>query len=78
MQSNRISRYQWQESTAPSVAVAAPESFIVCPGCMTSATSGWSWQQEVFRIAYEVARAKQAALARAAAFDQHRLFSNWN
>lgn len=80
MQTNRIARFQWQDSTEPSVAVAAPEAFVVCPGCMAPAAMvGWTWQQEVFRIAYETARTKHAAMTRvAAASDYHRLFSNWN
>lgn len=81
MHTNRISRFQWQDSTDQSVAVATPEAFAVCPSCMVPAMAmaGWTWQQEVFRIAYEVARANHAAMTRAAATsDYHRLFSNWN
>jgi hypothetical protein len=80
MHTNRITRFQWQESPDPSVAIVAPEAFVVCPGSMVPAMAmaGWTWQQEVFRIAYEVARAKHAAMTRAAASDYHRLFSNWN
>jgi len=80
MQTNRISRFQWQKPTESSVAVqTAPETFVVCPACMVPATTGWTWQQEVFRIAYEAAQANHAAREHAATTtSHHRLFSNWN
>lgn len=74
---NRFARQQWQESAAsPSVAVATPEGFVVCPSCMVSmiATQAWTLQQEIFRIAYELAKASRAATPDY----QQRLFSNWN
>ena len=82
MQTNRISRHFWEESASSSVAVAAPEAFVVCQGCSSNmgVAMGWGWQQEVFRLAYELARANRAAqMQAAAAYDyHHRLFSNWN
>jgi hypothetical protein len=74
---NRISRHQWQESAPQPVAVMAPQGFVVCPTTILSgaAATGWTWHQEIFRIAYEVARASRAA---ASADYHHRLFSNWN
>lgn len=76
MQTNRIARFQWQDPTESSVAVAAPEAFVACPACMM-AMMGWTWQQEVFRMAYESAQANRAARARHADYI-NRLFSNWN
>jgi hypothetical protein len=80
MQTNRISRFSWQETTSQPVAVMAPQGFVACPTTMLSGTAaaGWTWQQEIFCIAYAAARANHAAMARAAASDYHRLFSNWN
>jgi hypothetical protein len=84
MSVNRFARQQWQKSASPSVAVAAPEGFVVCPSCMVSgfAAQAWAWHQEIFRIAYEFARASRAAAefaSRATTPDyQQRLFSNWN
>jgi hypothetical protein len=76
MSVNRIFRHRRQESASPSVAVAAPQSFVVCSGfqAVGPASPGWTWQQEVFRIAYEAARANRAA----ASDYRNRLFSNWN
>jgi hypothetical protein len=80
MQTNRISPRFWEESA--SVAVAAPEGFVICQGCMGNmvAATGWTLQQEVFRMAYEVARANREAMTRAVAYHDyhHRFFSNWN
>jgi hypothetical protein len=38
------------------------------------AVSGWTWHQEIFRIAYEIARANNVS----ASNYLHRFFSNWN
>jgi hypothetical protein len=75
---NRISRLRWRESTSEPAAVAAPQSFVVCPGLVAAgfASPGWTWQNELFRIAYENAQANRAALSRSSYDD--RLFSNWN
>jgi len=63
MSINRFARQQWQESTSSSVAVAAPEGFVACPSCMVSGgiAQVLAWQQEIFRIAYELAKASRAA-----------------
>ena len=77
MPNNRISGHQWQESATQPVAVMAPQGFVVCPNipALGGLAFGWAWHQEIFRIAYEVARANRAA----ASADYHRrLFSNWN
>jgi hypothetical protein len=73
---NRISRIgRWQESSSQSVAVMAPQGFVVCSGVSFSGgSSGWSWQQELFRLAYELARANRAMRLEY----HHRFFSNWN
>jgi hypothetical protein len=84
MSVNRFAQQQWQESASQSVAVAAPEGFMVCPSCMVSGIAAQvvAWQQEIFRIAFELARASRAAaeLANRATTPayQQRLFSNWN
>jgi hypothetical protein len=54
----------------------APQGFVVWPGFQPSggAFPAWTWQQEIFRIAFEIAQASRAA----AYDDRYRLFSNWN
>lgn len=79
---NRFSGHQWHESETRPVAAGTPQGFVVCPGLMVpgGAAHGWTWQQEVFRMAYEIARAREIARASLAAASDypHRLFSNWN
>jgi hypothetical protein len=83
MRVNRISRLRWNESVSAPVAVitpqnAAPQSFIVsqCLFAGGGGNTGWTWQSEVFRIAYETALANRATASRLSYAD--RLFSNWN
>ena len=76
MDRNRVSRYPWQRAAAEPAAVFAPPGFVACPGPTIPPTAAplWMWQQEIFRRAYEAARAKQMATLPF----HHRLFSNWN
>jgi hypothetical protein len=73
---NRVSRYTAQQSATAPVTVMAPPGFVVCPAPIIplAAALSWTWQQEVFRRAYEAARAKQMVTLPF----YHRLFSNWN
>jgi hypothetical protein len=83
MRINRISRLRWHESTSEPVAIMdppnpAPQSFVVsqCLFAGGGGVAGWTWQNEVFRIAYETARADRASVSKSSYAD--RLFSNWN
>jgi hypothetical protein len=83
MRVNRISRLRWDESTSEPAAVvappiAAPQNFVVsqCLFAGGGGIAGWTWQNEVFRIAYENARANQEAASRS--IYANRLFSIWN
>jgi hypothetical protein len=73
---NRISRFSWSEAAVEVVAAAAQPGFVVCPSAIipVAPSPQGTWQQEVFRRAYEAARAMQTA----AIPYHHRLFSNWN
>ena len=80
MAANRIHRFQSVaqrfSTAAPKAAATAmkaasiPQGFVVCPPAMTPAVA---WQQEIYRLAYERAKA-------AAEVPRHyrRLFSVWN
>jgi hypothetical protein len=73
MPANRISRYRSPASGASSPSGSAapiPSGFVVCPPQVAMAQP---WQQEIYRLAYERARA-------AVEVPQHYrlLFSCWN
>jgi hypothetical protein len=71
---NRISRLQWQTKSTQQTATSVPEGFVACPACAAFGFAmgmAAAWQQEVFRIAYDNAKARFSSPF------QH-LFSNWN
>jgi hypothetical protein len=74
---NRISRLSWQAQSAQQTPASTSESFVACPACAAfgyamGMAASWVQQQELFRIAYDNAKAQFAAPS------FYRLFSNWN
>jgi hypothetical protein len=77
MPAHRFSRFEWQLSRPQTATTENQPSFVTCSNMLlaAAASQGWTWQQEVFRMAYELARANQAI---SSADYRNRLFLNWN
>ena len=72
---NRMREYrQIHQAMAEPATVVAPHGFVACPvyGAFGMAGEQWAWQQQIYRLAY------QLAVENCVPSHYRRLFSNWN